>query len=181
MLALDADRAGREAMLRAQRVAVGKRVRLRVAGMTPMPTSGLTITNLMPGTHTFEYSLMTYQGSWRDAGVQTMAHSFAYPPLAFATNAHEGSLGGEAPLATISPGIVPTALARSEEDGAPYARAYNATGHETTAAIDIPAAGEGAGLVDLLERPQSEPERVEGAWRVPLRPWEIATVRFGRR
>jgi DNA primase len=33
VLALDADRAGREAMLRAQRVAAGKRVRLRVAGM----------------------------------------------------------------------------------------------------------------------------------------------------
>ena len=33
VLALDADRAGREAMLRAQRVASGKRVRLRVAGM----------------------------------------------------------------------------------------------------------------------------------------------------
>jgi DNA primase len=35
VLALDADRAGREAMLRAQRVAAGKRVRLRVAGMEP--------------------------------------------------------------------------------------------------------------------------------------------------
>jgi DNA primase len=34
VLALDADRAGREAMLRAQRVAAGKRVRLRVASMT---------------------------------------------------------------------------------------------------------------------------------------------------
>ena len=33
VLALDADRAGREAMLRAQRVAAGKRVRLRVASM----------------------------------------------------------------------------------------------------------------------------------------------------
>ena len=33
VLALDADRAGREAMLRAQRVATGKRVRLRVAAM----------------------------------------------------------------------------------------------------------------------------------------------------
>lgn len=33
VLALDADRAGREAMLRAQRVAAGKRVRLRVAAM----------------------------------------------------------------------------------------------------------------------------------------------------
>jgi DNA primase len=34
VLALDADRAGREAMLRAQRVARGKRVRLRVAAMS---------------------------------------------------------------------------------------------------------------------------------------------------
>ncbi len=135
----------------------------------------------MPGTHTFEYSLMTYEGNWHDAGVQAMAHSFAYPPLAFATNVHEGSLGREAPLATITPGVVPTALARSEEDGAPYVRAYNATGVPAEASIAVPAAGEGAGLVDLLERHQASAERADGAWSVPLRPWEIATVRFGRR
>jgi hypothetical protein len=135
----------------------------------------------MPGTHTFEYSLMTYEGSWRDAGAQAMAHSFAYPPLAYPTNAHAGSLGREAPLATITPGVVPTALARSEEDGAPYVRVYNATGAPAQAAIAVPAGSEGAGLTDLLERHQSEPEVVEGGWRVPLRPWEIATLRFGRR
>jgi mannosylglycerate hydrolase len=135
----------------------------------------------MPGTHTFEYSLMTYEGNWHDAGVQAMAHSFAYPPLAFATNVHEGSFGREAPLATITPGVVPTALARSEEDGAPYVRAYNATGVPAEASIAVPAAGEGAGLVDLLERHQASAERADGAWSVPLRPWEIATVRFGRR
>jgi alpha-mannosidase len=49
----------------------------------------------MPGNHTFEYSLMTYQGTWREAGVQAIATAFAYPPLAYATSAHEGSLGRE--------------------------------------------------------------------------------------
>ncbi|MGH2611142.1 MAG: glycoside hydrolase family 38 C-terminal domain-containing protein, partial [Tepidiformaceae bacterium] len=68
----------------------------------------------MPGAHTFEYSLMMYEGGWRDAGVQAMAHSFAYPPLAYSTNAHEGSLGREAPLARVTPGVVPTAMGRSE-------------------------------------------------------------------
>jgi mannosylglycerate hydrolase len=135
----------------------------------------------MPGTHTFEYSLMAYEGSWREAGVQAMAHSFAYPPLAYPTNAHDGSLGREAPLAAVTPGVVPTALGRSEADGAPFIRVYNTDAVRISAEIAVAGASDGASLVDLLERPAGELERVDGAWRFPLPPWEIATVRFGRR
>ncbi|MGH2609173.1 MAG: glycosyl hydrolase-related protein, partial [Tepidiformaceae bacterium] len=113
--------------------------------------------------------------------VQAMAHSFAYPPLAYSTNAHEGSLGREAPLARVTPGVVPTAMGRSEVDGSPALRVYNAAGAAVDAEVEVPAGSEGASLVDLMERPTGEPERVDGAWRFPLRPWEIGTLRFGRR
>jgi DNA primase len=50
VLALDADRAGREAMLRAQRVASGKRVRLRVAAMKAGEDPADTLAGKGPGT-----------------------------------------------------------------------------------------------------------------------------------
>jgi hypothetical protein len=135
----------------------------------------------MQGTHTFEFSLTTYRGNWRTANIQAMAHSFAYPPLAFATNAHEGSLGPDVPLATITPGVVPTAMTRSDVDGAPIVRVYNASGDQAEAALSVPAAVPGAGLVDLMEEHVHTVDATHGDWRFPLRPWEIASVRFGRR
>jgi alpha-mannosidase len=135
----------------------------------------------MQGEHTFEFSLTTYRGNWRAANIQAMAHSFAYPPLAFATNEHEGSLGLDVPLATVSPGVVPTAMTRSDVDGAPILRVYNATGVQTEAAVSVPAAVPGAGLVDLMEEHTHNVDATRGDWRFPLRAWEIASVRFGRR
>jgi alpha-mannosidase len=136
----------------------------------------------MQGRHTFEYSLTSYQGTWREAGVQALGHAFCYGPLALGTNEHEGSLGPDMPLATFAtPGVVPSAMHRSDEDGAPILRMYNAGDTDVTAALAVPAAAGGAGLVDLMDRPMGEVESSDGGWRVPLRKWQIASLRFGRR
>jgi hypothetical protein len=133
----------------------------------------------MHGAHTFEFSLTTYRGGWRENNIQAMAHSFAYPPIAWATNEHEGSLGLDVPLARVRPGIVPTALTRSDLDGAPLVRVYNASGVPAEASLSVPWAGPGAGLCDLMEH-HIETLSPAGPWTFPLRPWEISTVRFGR-
>ncbi|MEO9256017.1 MAG: glycoside hydrolase family 38 C-terminal domain-containing protein, partial [Tepidiformaceae bacterium] len=99
-----------------------------------------TADSQMPGEHGFEYSLTTYRGSWRDAGVQPMAHSFAHPPIAWATNEHDGSLRDALPLATFdSPLVVPSAMQRSDVDGAPIIRVYNGSADGVTANIRVPA------------------------------------------
>jgi hypothetical protein len=136
----------------------------------------------LQGAQTFRYALSTYRGSWGDAGIQPLAYGFAYPPIAWATNAHEGSAGAAIPLVTITDSrVVPSALHRSEADGAPIVRVYNASAVPTTASVSVPVAGEDASLVDLLERHTELPERIDGAWEFPLRPWQIQSVRFGRR
>lgn len=136
----------------------------------------------MQGRHTFEYALTSYRGTWREAGVQALAHGFCYPPLAFGTNEHQGSLGRDIPLATFAmPGVVPSALHRSDKDGAPILRVFNASGSDVTAAVAVPAAGEGAELVDLMDQPAGEVESSADGWLVPLREWQIASLRFGRR
>ena len=70
---------------------------------------------------------------------------------------------------------------RGDSDGAPIIRVFNASAAAGEAAIRVPAGSHGAGLVDLMEQPKGEPSSVSGAWHFPMRPWEIATLRFGRR
>jgi len=135
----------------------------------------------MPGVHTFEYALTTYRGSWREAGVQPMAHSFAWPPVAWVTNEHEGSHRGVLELARIEPAsVVPSALHRSDADGSPVVRVYSSAASPVAAELTVPTAADKAELVDLLERPTGELERADGAWRVDLKPWRIASVRLRR-
>ena len=136
----------------------------------------------LPGPHEFAYALTSYRGGWRDAGVLPLAHAFAHPPVAFATNGHEGSLGSAAPLATFgTPLAVSSALHRSHEDGAPVARLFSVAETPLDASLSVPAGSTGAGLVDLLERHIAEPGSDGDGWAIPLRPWQIASVRFGRR
>lgn len=134
----------------------------------------------MQGTHSFAYSLATYRGSWRENAIQALAHALAYPPMAIGTNEHEGSLGLDIPLARLPAGLVPTALCRSDLDGAPILRLYNASGAETAAEIQVPGAAPGASVVDLLERTVAPAEPINAGWRVALREWQIASLRFGR-
>ena len=128
----------------------------------------------MLGRHAFEYALTTYAGDWRGAGVQPLAHAFAHQPLAVTTNAHQGRLGPAMRLATFAQaGVVPSALCRSEVDGAPLVRVYSSAPSPIAVGVELPAlAGEPA-RTDLLERPlagSGDP--------LTLRPWEIATLRF---
>ncbi|MCC6383286.1 MAG: hypothetical protein IT304_12335 [Dehalococcoidia bacterium] len=136
----------------------------------------------LPGPHIFDYALTTYRGGWQAAGVLPLAHAFAHPSLAFPAS----SAGGDEvalPLVRVTPPTAMTsALHRSDVDGAPLIRVWNASEEATEAIVQVLAAGEGAGLVDLLDRHAGNVDdaTTEG-WRFPLRPWEIATVRFGRR
>ncbi len=135
----------------------------------------------MPGSYEFDYALTSYFGDWRTATIQPLAHSFAYPPIAWATNEHEGSGGPSLPLARfVTPGIVPSAMQRSDVDGSPLLRIYSTNESTGEAEIEVQAAGGGAGLVNLMEEHTGNVPVTDG-WRFPLRPWEIATVRFGRR
>ena len=141
-----------------------------------------TADSQMAGEHTFEYALTTYRGDWEEAGIQPMAHSFAHPPLAYATNEHDGSVTGTFPLVSFgSAAIVPSAMHRGGTDGAPVIRIFNASPTGAEASISVPSAAVGAGLVDLMEQPKGDVRETDGDWQFHVRPWEIASVRFARK
>jgi mannosylglycerate hydrolase len=141
-----------------------------------------TVDSQMRGEHVFAYSLTTYRGDWRNANVQPMAHSFAHPPIGWATNEHEGSVEGALPLARFaSPAVVPSALHRSDVDGAPVVRVFSTAAAAAAGTVTVAEAAAGASLTDLMEQPRGEPTSVDGGWQLPMRPWEIVSVRFGRK
>lgn len=132
------------------------------------------------GEHHFTFAITTYGGSWAEAGILPLAHAFAHRPFALATNAHGGEPGGAAPLARFaSDAFVPSLLGRSEVDGAPLFRGWNASAGEREAGVQVPqAVGMTASLVDLAERPAGTVREVHGEWRFTMRGWEIATLRL---
>ena len=135
----------------------------------------------MRGAHRFQFALTSYRGDWRTAGLQPLAHAFAYPPVAYPTNGHYGANAGNLSLARFGDAsLVPSALHRSDADGSPLIRVYSTSAAPGTMALEVPAAGPGAARVDLLENHTDALDLGAHGWPLALRPWEIGTVRFGR-
>lgn len=130
------------------------------------------------GRHEFAFALAPYAGSWHTAGILRLAHAWAFPPIGWATNGHEGPLGSSLPLVRTGDAVHLSAAYRSEVDGAPAVRVYAGPEGGPTV-VDAPALSPAAAdRVDLLERNPAPIDGDGGRWTVLLRPWEIATVRF---
>ncbi|WBL35682.1 hypothetical protein O0235_12995 [Tepidiforma flava] len=137
-----------------------------------------TFDSQCPGRHRFSFALAPYAGGWHAAGIAPLAHGWAFPPIGWATNGHEGSLGSWLPLAGLEGDAALSAACRSGADGAPLVRVYGGpAGGRVT--VDVPAAGSAAAArVDLLERNPVPLAGEAGSRAFDLRPWEIATIRF---
>ncbi len=139
-----------------------------------------TVDSQMPGTSRFEYAWTAYDGSWQEAGIQSMAHAFAFPPRAWAASGFTG--GADVLPALRVEGAVFSALHRSHVDGAPIVRAYRGSDEGGTARLELPGTAMAVERVNLLERrPEALVVDGPGRWHCQLRPWEIATFRLGAR
>ncbi|GAA1696303.1 glycoside hydrolase family 38 C-terminal domain-containing protein [Fodinicola feengrottensis] len=89
------------------------------------------------------------------------------------------------PLVSVSGAGVMTEAVKLAEDrsGDVIVRFYESSGSRTTAAVSTGFDAASAKVVDLLERPLADAagEVVDGELRVPLRPFEIVTVRLKAR
>jgi alpha-mannosidase len=135
-----------------------------------------TVGSQMQGLHRFDYAWTTWSGTWQTAGVQAMAHAYAFPPVAWPVTGFDG--GAQRLAAAGIEGGVFSALHRSHIDGVPVVRVYRASDEAGTVRIRLPIAATNVEITNLLER---KPEAVEtsapGAWECRLRPWQIATFR----
>lgn len=137
-----------------------------------------TVDSQCPGRHEFTFAVVPYRGDWHEAGIQKLAHAWAFPPLGWATNGHEGSLDRRVPLITMQGDATLSAACRSELTGDPLVRLWAGPDAGMVGMRAEALEGRRAERVDLLERPAGPVATGDLGPELTLRPWEIATVRF---
>ncbi|MCW2876061.1 MAG: Alpha-mannosidase-like protein [Sphaerisporangium sp.] len=128
-----------------------------------------------PGTLTTRFAVHLYDGSWDGAGLARLAEEYHHDLLAVPGSAADGAGTGAGPVARLEvsgDGVVLGAL--RERDGWLDARLVA----QRPAATEAVVRGRftTARLADTLGRPISPLEVAGGVVRLPLRPFEIATV-----
>ncbi|MFC6016887.1 hypothetical protein ACFP2T_11795 [Plantactinospora solaniradicis] len=131
------------------------------------------------GERTAEFALLPFRGSWHTAGVSAAAEAYRHEVLAFAG---AGPAGGALPpdragLWCDGDGVVLTSV--RDRDGLVEVRMVAERPRDTTAIIGAGRRVRAARRADLLGRPGAIlPIGADGAVRLPLRAWEIATVQL---
>ncbi len=129
----------------------------------------------VPGGHRFRYSLFFHAGDWQKGGVWRAAES-AILPL---TPGHGAPLSKESPLIELEPDCIQmTALL--PRPGGYDLRFLNASDESREALVRLQPQPADVKVITLggVMREQLAPKR--GVLRIPVRPWEIVTLRATR-
>jgi alpha-mannosidase len=131
----------------------------------------------LPGSWTFDYSLIPHEGGWQNA--YSEAHRFARPLRAVRVRGGDGSLPAEASLVTLdSPEVVVSALKLAEDSDRIAVRVYNISDEPTSASVRLNTGAGSASHVDLNEENGSPVVMQGGAMRMSLKRNEIVTLLF---
>jgi alpha-mannosidase len=137
----------------------------------PLPAPGAQL----PGAHSFELAVFPHAGDWRAAKVYDAAEAFGLPFRPVVARAHEGVLASSGAGLSIEPDAVQLSAMIRDGDAVDV-RVFNASPEATNARLILgPTLGvDTAHVVDLFGDPISECS-IDA---LPLRAWEIATVRL---
>lgn len=121
-------------------------------------------------------AVFPHQGTWAAAGVPAAAEAFRCPFVAVGgTGPLDVPLVERMGLAVTGDGVVLSSLRRRDQDWLEL-RLVAMTDSPTTATVTGPLVA--ARRADLLGAPGAELSVERGAARLPLRPWEIATIQL---
>jgi alpha-mannosidase len=130
------------------------------------------------GTHRFELAVYPHDGDWR-ADVHAVAEAYTYPLRATVTRKHSGPLPAAGTTIEIDPPTVQlSALQKAGTDL--FIRVYNASDDPTEARIHLAHdwKEKRAQTVGLLGEERESIENTGGQLKLPLRAWEIATIKL---
>jgi len=128
------------------------------------------------GRHRFRYALFPHAGDWRQAGTVGQAARFNRPIL-WAKGAPSSILG--APLVSIEPANVAVDTIKPAEDGSGWVvRLYECAGGSCTARLSFGVPVKNVHISNTLEDPLQPVPMHAGAYAIPLRPFQIATLRL---
>ncbi|GAB2772972.1 alpha-mannosidase [Terrabacter koreensis] len=132
------------------------------------------------GSCTMSLAVMPHRGSWSDVGLAQAAEAYLHPVIVSAGTAPaETALRQIEGLTVGGPGVQLVSLRRREDDDtAVEVRLLNSSDDPTAAELGSPAVPvRSASQVDGLGRPSDELDVEDGILRIPMRPWQIATVK----
>jgi alpha-mannosidase len=140
------------------------------------------------GRHEFVYSLYPHTGTWREADTVRRGYEINVPLLVRAGMTHKGSLPAEHAFFKIAPSNVILSTLKMESGYNSrniIIRLYEAFGRKTEARISFPWPVT-AEETDLIERPVNDPSLFQSSGpaneiAVPMRAWEIKTIRVSRK
>ena len=132
------------------------------------------------GHHHFSYALYPHAGDWKRSLTVRHGYDFNYKLQAMQVPAHDGKWLPRQSLVTIEPeNVVLTAVKKAEDSNALILRFYEWAGKSSDVRIGVPAGATSAKLTNLVEQPEesSFPVTTNGQFTLPIRPYEIQTVR----
>jgi alpha-mannosidase len=145
-------------------------LRLGHAG-PPLPTPEAQV----PGSHTYNYAAFFHAGDWEEGDVPGAASRYLFPPLVAGFQPGEGEPASGAGPQIDNPRVLLSALYREEERC--FLRVYNCSGATQEARISLAGLpARSARQISLAGASLRELALEDGAVRVQLRGWEIATV-----
>jgi alpha-mannosidase len=129
------------------------------------------------GAHRFTYALFPHAGDLREAGVIEEAYALNVPPVIRPWPVSAGRLPASLSFFQTDLGVI-EAVKAAEDGRAVVVRIYEARGGRGTATLTTTLPVREAALVNLLEEPLKPLVLRNGAVKLDLQPFEIATVKF---
>lgn len=132
-------------------------------------------------THYITYSIVPHQGDYREAGVVQLAYDLNKPMTAIPVAAQAGSLPDHFSLVSVSaPNVVLETVKKAEDSDDLVLRMYEAYNQKTDATVTLGFTPKRVTLCGLMEDEISQVEVNGNAFTLPVKPFEIITVKVER-
>lgn len=133
------------------------------------------------GAHKFTYSLMAYEGDFREAGVINEAYALNQPFETAEIKANNGKMPDEFSLVSCDKAnIIVETVKKAEADDGMIVRMYDAFNRRANANITVADGFNKAYLCDLMENVVEELDFDGNTVTVPVKPFEIITLKFSK-
>lgn len=133
------------------------------------------------GAHKLTYSIMAYEGDFREAGVINEAYALNQPFTVAQVCANKGALADEFSLVSCDrANVIVETVKKAEDDDGMIVRMYDAFNRRANATVTVAEGFKKAYLCDLMENQIEELEFSDNKVTVPVSNFEIITLKFTR-
>lgn len=132
------------------------------------------------GSHIFQFAMVPYQGNWEESGIVRFAQEMNSPLLPIKSY-NENLVHTGATLLNLEPAnlVLSTVKIPEDESDEVIVRFYESTGKEVMGSLWV-ASAEHAWVSDMKETKFDMLDCCDGRIRVPVKPFEIKTIRIRR-